>query len=147
MKNAVTEITRFQTDRDLHTKEFDTVNENANIAEEMLEAHGYDVDKADRPKLKMDWRAFFGSLKYTKKVKNLTKAMIVDAYCDIVVFAIGAILKLGYDPEKALLEVAKEINSREGSMVDGKFEKDLSPEAQAKWYKADYDGQALRGDK
>ena len=63
----------------------------------------------------------------------------VDAYCDIVVFAIGAILKLGYVPELALLETAKEINSRVGSMVNGKFEKDLSEEAKANCYKAKYD--------
>jgi len=31
-----------------------------------------------------------------------------------------------------------EINSRVGTLVDGKFEKDLSDEAKANWYKADY---------
>ena len=33
-----------------------------------------------------------------------SKGMVVDAYADVVVFAIGAIRKLGYDPEKVLLE-------------------------------------------
>ena len=39
---------------------------------------------------------------------------------------------------KAGYAAGKEINSRVGGMVNGKFEKDLSPEAQANWYKADY---------
>jgi len=48
-------------------------------------------------------------------------------------------MKLGYEPECVLNEVAKEINSRVGSIIDGKFIKDKSPEARAKWYKADYE--------
>ena len=141
MSKALEEIIRFQTDRELHLNEFTTENENANVAEELLEAHGLDVEKKDRPLLKKAWTRFVGDVQregIAKIVKNLTKEMIVDAYCDVIVFAVGAIMKLGYDPEKALIEAGKEINSREGSMIDGKFEKDLSDEAQAKWYKADY---------
>ncbi len=141
-KLALDEIIRFQTDRGLDKKEYTALNENASIVEELFESNGFDIDKKDRPELKKDWTRFLGSIPYAKKVKTFTKAMMVDAYCDIVVFAIGAILKLGYDPTKALIEAGKEINSREGTMVDGKFEKDLSPEAKAKWYKADYDGLA-----
>lgn len=136
--NPISEIVRFQTDRDLDKKEFDVLNENANIIEELLEATGYDIPKESRPHLKSDWNFFTQAIEYRKKVARLTTGMIVDAYCDVIVFAIGAILKLGYDPTKALAEAAKEINSREGSMVDGKFEKDLSRAAKAKWYIADY---------
>jgi hypothetical protein len=57
---------------------------------------------------------------------------------DIIVFATGAIRKIGYDPDIAMDEVLKEIESRVGSVIDGKFTKDKSPEAVANWYKADF---------
>lgn len=46
----------------------------------------------------------------------------------------------GYNPYKCMLETIKEISSRTGKWNDDlkKFIKDKSPEAQAKWYKADY---------
>lgn len=47
----------------------------------------------------------------------------------------------GYNFELAMLETIKEINSRTGSYNKNakKWVKDTSPEAQAKWYKADYE--------
>ena len=145
MMKAIKEIVRFQTDRDLHLKDYDSLNEATSIVEELLEAQGLDVTKANRAKLTQKWLDFIHDCEETKVADRVTafnevlKSEAVDAYCDTVVFAVGAILKLGYDPELALQEVAKEINSREGFMVGGKFEKDLSAEAVAKHYKADYD--------
>ena len=66
--------------------------------------------------------------------ENQNKEEIVDAFADIIVFATGAIAKLGYDPEKVMDEVLKEIESRTGKMIDGKFVKDPSP----KMYKANF---------
>ena len=63
---------------------------------------------------------------------------VVDASCDIIVFATGIIAKLNYDPEKAMDEVLKELNTRVGEVTDGKWIKDKSAEAQAKWYKANF---------
>lgn len=47
---------------------------------------------------------------------------------------------LGFNPFICMDETIKEISSRTGSYDEsiGKFVKDKSPEAQAKWYKADY---------
>ena len=59
---------------------------------------------------------------------------VVDAWADIIVFATGAMAKLGYDPSKVMEEVYKEINSRTGEMVDGKFIK--NPDAVL--YQADF---------
>lgn len=154
MKNiAIGEIVRFQTDRNLDKNEYDSVNEHGNIVEELLESIGLDVPKDNRPRLKDRWNEFCADVMVEGIAKDVTafadlpKSEQVDAYADICVFAIGAMLKLGYDPEKALIEVGKEINSRVGRIVDGKFEKDLSKEAVAKHYKADYDGQAKLGGK
>lgn len=60
----------------------------------------------------------------------------IDALCDIIVFATGTIWKLGYDPEKCMQEVLKEINDRGGSFDEsiGKWVKELK-ETQ---YKADF---------
>jgi predicted HAD superfamily Cof-like phosphohydrolase len=66
----------------------------------------------------------------------------VDALCDLIVVATGAIYKLGYDADKAMDETLKEISSRIGSINPdtGKWEKDLSVFAQKKWKKANYEG-------
>lgn len=67
-----------------------------------------------------------------------TKEQIADACCDIKVYATGTVRKAGYNPDIAMDEVQKEIDSRVGEIVDGKFVKDSSPEAQRKWYIANF---------
>lgn len=112
--SALKELKRFQTDRGLHLKPFELKAYYNNTIEELQElADGVANDDINEQ---------------------------VDALADVAVFALGDIMKLGYDPEKVLLEVAKEINSRVGTFVDGKFQKDKSQEAQANWYKADFSG-------
>ena len=133
-------IIRFQKERELDKEECIQLNESVNIIEELMEASGYNIPKESRPQLKKLTQNFFTEI---KKIENITftepgEEDKVDAYNDIVVFALGAILKLGYNPKLTLKEVSKVINSRTGSMVDGKFEKDLSDEAKAKWVKQDY---------
>ncbi len=137
--NALEEITRFQIDRELDQKPFDWNVEATNIVEELLEAVGVndrnvallsvgDMQLRVREKVQM-------GLIVAPSIEDQ-----VDAFADVIVFACGALTKLGYDPEKTLLEVGKEINSREGTMINGKFTKDKSPEAKAKWYKANFLG-------
>jgi len=74
----------------------------------------------------------------SEEVIEPTDEQIVDACCDIKVFSTGTIRKAGYNPDKVMKEVQKEIDSRVGSIINGKFTKDKSPEAQANWYKADF---------
>lgn len=64
---------------------------------------------------------------------------IVDSLCDLVVVAIGALYKLGYHPDKALLETTKEILSRKGAInpVTGKWEKYIDQDLST-LYKANY---------
>ena len=69
---------------------------------------------------------------------KLNRRRIVDGAGDIKVFATGLIRKLNYDPDIVMDEVLSEIESRIGSIQNGKFVKDKSPEAQANWYKADF---------
>jgi predicted HAD superfamily Cof-like phosphohydrolase len=64
----------------------------------------------------------------------------IDAMADIIVFAYGEIAKYGYDGDKVMNEVIKEISSRVGAYnpETKKWQKDKSPEAQANWYTADF---------
>ena len=64
---------------------------------------------------------------------------IVDAYCDLIVLATGAIHKLGYNPTDAMSETLLEINSRKGTInkLTGKWEKDPNQDPST-LYKADY---------
>ncbi len=72
-----------------------------------------------------------------------TPEQVVDACGDMNVFNTGTIRKQGYNPDIAMDEVLQEIESRVGSMIDGKFTKDKSPEAQANWYKANFENAKL----
>ncbi len=64
----------------------------------------------------------------------------IDAMADIIVFAYGEMAKYGYNGDKVMDEVIKEISSRTGSYdpVTKKWQKDKSPEAVARWYTADF---------
>jgi hypothetical protein len=64
----------------------------------------------------------------------------IDAMGDIIVFAYGEMAKYGYNGDKVMDEVIREISSRTGAYdpETKKWQKDRSPEAQAKWYEADF---------
>jgi len=65
----------------------------------------------------------------------------VDAICDLMVISIGSLWKMGIDPDKAMEEVLREIESRSGKLDEnGKFQKILTGEE----YKADYSKCVLR---
>lgn len=57
-----------------------------------------------------------------------------------IIYLMAEMHSLGYDPYVSMDETIKEISSRTGKYVEEekKWIKDTSPEAQAKWYKADY---------
>lgn len=99
--------------KERHLVTFDADAEHAMLVEELCEFyHGYATDSEHE---------------------------MVDALCDIIVVATGAINKLGYDPKGALEETLKEINSRAGAYdkTAGKWKKDRNQDP-ATLYKADY---------
>ena len=65
---------------------------------------------------------------------------VIDAYADIVVFAINAIEQHGYNAELVLGETIKEIESRKGEInpETKKFEKFKDDYHKSLWYSADY---------
>ncbi len=143
--NVFKELKRFQEDRLLNKQEFNLRVATMNILEELFEAHGIS-DSADRRLVNDLYSIAFENIFELQEdlcslgitMEKPTIEDQVDAFCDIQVFADGEIGKLGYNNEKCMSEVAKEINSRTGEIIDGKFTKYKTPEAIAKWYKADF---------
>lgn len=143
--SAIEELNRFQQDRLLDKQEYVLRTSSMNILEELLEAHGVH-DNLKRELANKLYRQLFdvvcdsldGYRPEGTVLSTPSDDSTVDALSDIVVFALGDLLKLGYDPEKCLMEVSREINSRVGYIVDGKFQKDKSEEAQKNWVKADF---------
>jgi predicted HAD superfamily Cof-like phosphohydrolase len=139
---SISELMRFQKDRGLHKNTYDWENETMNIVEELLEAKGYDVPKKQRESFLKPLSQYLRSMAATNPMimwLRPSSAEMVDAFADIIVFCVGAIMKLGYDPEKVLVEVAKEVNSRKGRILNGKFEKYTKSEPEyEETYKAQY---------
>lgn len=136
----INEIVEWQKERLLDKQNYDYSNEFVNIFEEMLESIGIKVTKDVRPFVKERLIEFIFKLEKDLKLnkEKPTQEDKVDAYFDICVFAIGAMLKLGYEPECVFREGINEISTRVGSIVDGKFQKDTSEEAKKNWYKANF---------
>lgn len=140
-------------------EELDMVNEMAYILEEVIE--GLTPTKSEQARehaLVLAKSIALGELPaIVSKIKQYqsdtpcfipktdeTMNNFVDALGDIKVFATGSIRKAGYDPDLAMEEVLQEIESRTGQVINGKYTKDKSPEAQAKWYKADFDNAKIK---
>ncbi|MCI5051311.1 MAG: hypothetical protein MRY57_03310 [Candidatus Pacebacteria bacterium] len=120
-------IVAWNQERGLIEKGFNHEKEASFIIEELLESTGVIESEEAREE----------SEEISEKVIThtpLDKTIIVDALADIIVYATGGIAKLGYNPSKVMDEVYKEINSRTGKLIDGKFVKDPN----VKKYEADF---------
>lgn len=132
-KSVISEIVRFQTERQLDQQPYDELNEATNITEEVLESLLYDVPKHERENLRYEVILLIQKLKSSNVISLLPSAqkdtiekcndLKADAFFDMITFAVGALLKLGYSPERVIEEGSKEINSRKGEIVNGKFTK------------------------
>lgn len=120
-------IVDWNDERGLIERGFHFKNEVSFITEELLESTGkYDSISGREEALRLA-DEIVGEI-------DPEAEKVVDAMADIIVFATGAIAKLGYDPTKVMDEVYKEINSRTGQLVDGKFVKNK----EAVLYQADF---------
>ena len=133
----INRMKKWQTDRNLHKHQYNPEIEAKFIIEELLESFNV---KGDLGKKLSKRYAEFLKLEGADEVQP-DDTELVDCYFDIIIFSIGAILKLGFEPELVIEEGLKEIESRTGKIntTTGKYEKDTSEEAKAKLYKADYD--------
>lgn len=142
MSKKLTEIERFAVDRNIHKMEYDALGWHTSVLEEMIESIGGNVSKENRSILREEWELMLNRLMNAgvieKELVVTNNDTRVDALADIIVFVSTEMMKLQYDYTKVLDEVAKEINSREGEIVNGKFEKYLTDVAKSKWYKANF---------
>jgi len=148
-KDPIKEIERFQKDRLLNKQPFNETVAISNILEELLELKGFNVPKENRGALSEQWLNFEETLLENKVIEydELDRYYKEDALCDIMVFAIGELMKLGQDTKEALIETSKEINSRmqeprqrdewQRTGVNGKFQKWVDQPKET-LYKADY---------
>lgn len=128
----INRIVKWNKDRLLDKQEFDLRVETINIIEELIEIN-YTSLKSDKARALAN--QIYG---FINSSEQMDKDNVIDGLCDIVVYAIGSMYKLGYEPNECMDETLKEIETRTGSIIDGKFIKDKSREAKTKWYKADY---------
>ncbi len=139
--SIIEEIMKFQKTRSLDKQAYSWENEFMNILEEILEERGYSIEPGIRENFLMPIiqqirinAATSPAIKWDRP----TEHDMIDAAADQIVFNIGKIMKLGYDPRVVLIEVAKEINSRCGSIKNGKFVKHMDSKSIDNWYKADF---------
>jgi len=133
-KSIFKEIEKWNEERNLikTPKDFDVYNDMSFIIEELYEM----VTPLKSKEARVKALALMEVIK--RDDYKPTEEQIIDALGDVIVFATGSIRKQGYDTDIVMEEVLKEINSRTGNLIDGKFVKDKSKEAQEKWYKADF---------
>ncbi len=77
---------------------------------------------------------------YEELLRHLLEGQpTIDDWCDLIVVAAGAIYQQGYNPELAMMETVKEINSRQGTIdpTTGKWEKQKDQPLET-LYTADY---------
>ena len=128
--NPIDSVRLFNIGNHLLEQDFNIRVEVTNVVEEVYELTGLESDEA-RKKAK----EFVATLDFPE---NLSDDVIIDSFGDMNVLSSGAILKKGYDPVKVLREISKEINSRKGEIIDGKFTKCKTEECKSEWYKADF---------
>jgi len=125
--NMFDKIVQWNNERGLIEKGFNHEKEVSFIIEELLESTG-------------NYNSINAREKANAIAADITQgaqhdpAVIIDALFDTIIFATGAMAKLGYNPSDVMDEGFKEINSRTGTLIDGKFVKDTNVEM----YKADF---------
>ena len=114
-------IRRWNEERGLPSLPFDHKKQVSFIIEELLESTGNFDSISAREKAE-------DIASEITKDANANPETVIDAFGDIIVFAVGVMVNLGYDPDKVMDEVFKEIDSRKGTIIDGKFVKDPNAE-------------------
>ncbi len=133
-ETTLSRIVKWNKERQL-IKKPDLQNETAMLIEEIIEMNTPLKSKEAREEAK----SIASDIKAMASGYQPTPHQVVDAACDLIVFATGLIAKMGFDPDSVMEEVQKEINSRVGGIDEtGKWVKDNSPEAKTKMYTADF---------
>jgi len=125
------QVIKWQKDRNLDKMPYKHADEITNILEEVCETYGLARRDAEG--------ILYNDLEEQACINfDFKDEVNVDAYFDICVYAIGAMMKLGYDPMKIFDEGLKEINDRTGA-YDAEVGKWVKQPKKENAYKANYD--------
>ena len=122
------QVIKWQTDRNLDKMPYSHYDETLNRIEEICESWGLSRKEASKLLEQIDEQS---------DARFLNSDNTIDSLFDECVYAIGAMLKLGYDPIKVFKEGLKEINERTGE-YNPKVGKWVKGEKKPNAYKADY---------
>ena len=125
-KSIFDKIINWSNERQLIERGFNYKTEVGFILEELLESTGaYDSIEGEKKSKEL-------AQNFNQK-ENMTNEEIAKVWAEVINCATIAMVRLKYNPIKVMDEVFKEIDSRTGKIIDGKFVKD--PDAQK--YNAD----------
>lgn len=122
------QVIKWQTDRNLDKMPYSHFDETLNRLEEICESWG--LSRSDAFKL-------LEQIDEQSDARFLNADNTIDSLFDESVYAIGAMLKLGYNPIKVFEEGLKEINDRTGA-YDAQVGKWVKQPKKENAYKADY---------
>ena len=123
-------VIEWQQDRNLDKMPYDHYSETLNRLEEICESWALTREYAEQLLNTIDDCS-------DKAIEKICQENTIDSLFDECVYAIGAMMKLGYDPRKVFEEGLKEINDRTGA-YDPKVGKWVKEPKKPNAYKADY---------
>ena len=118
--DVIFEVVRWNIDRNLNN--FNAEKEIGFIVEELLETTKFYQNPENKQDKKDAVKYFVNKLIDFEDLGE--EHDIADAFGDIVVFAIGAIFKLGYNPHEVLRRITIANRQKGKTLVDGKIVKD-----------------------
>lgn len=131
---------RYRSERGMSNQKFDMEVFFRKTLEEDFELQGYPKEFAKQFARELSSYWITWRTAHSKVPDNIddTEDCKIDALADGIMFRLEAIEQLGYDADKVIGETLKEIHSRRGEIIDGKFEKFMDEKSQSLWEQADY---------
>lgn len=125
--DTINRVAQWQIDRNLQMIPFKQDDEVTNILEEMIEGYGF-VSSDARLVGKHIIKLINDELHAKDAVAVVESEDLVDAFFDTIVYAVGSIMKLGYNPIGVMSEGLKHIEGRKGKYNPeiGKYVKEPS---------------------
>ena len=138
----IKELREWRNDRNITTPNTKVYIEN--VLEELLE-----IVYSDKKMIELNKKMIMEYYFFDKLLEDLDEKNTLDAILDISVFSTNEAELMGYDMDKAMNEVVKEISSRVQDPIQkeewsksgavGKWQKSERDEHKKLWYKADFD--------
>lgn len=125
--DTIDQVSQWQVVRNLQMIPFKQDDEVSNILEEMIESYGLSSSDS-RQVAKHVVSLIHQEIQAKDCIQMVTDEDMVDAFFDTIVYAVGSMLKLGYNPIGVMSEGLKHIEGRKGRYEPeiGKYVKEPS---------------------